>query len=161
MGRSTQWIEDRVENLTNGGQAREERLTMSIAVDNDGTFRGLRCDGIIDHGAYPGFPFGASLIAAMWKVYMPGPYDFEAFELRCRIVATNKGTVVPYRGPWAHETWGRERIIDVAAAELGISAAEIRRRNMIGDDKLPMQMLTGPDLDERCRRRRRWSGRSS
>ena len=40
LGRSVQWIEDRVENLTNGGQAREERLTMSIAVDEDGTFRG-------------------------------------------------------------------------------------------------------------------------
>ncbi len=148
LGQSVQWIEDRVENLTNGGQAREERLTMSIAVDNDGTFRGLRCDGIIDHGAYPAFPFGASLIQAMWKVYMPGPYDFKAFQLNCKIVATNKGTVVPYRGPWAHETWGRERIIDVAAAELGISPTEIRRKNMIGDDKLPMRMITGPDLDE-------------
>jgi carbon-monoxide dehydrogenase large subunit len=147
LGRSVQWIEDRVENLTNGGQAREERLTMSLAVDNDGTFRGLKCDGIIDHGAYPAFPFGPPLIQSLWKVYMPGPYDFEAFQLTCRIVATNKGTVVPYRGPWAHETWGRERIIDVAAAELGISPFELRRKNMIGDDKLPMQMITGPDLD--------------
>ena len=147
LGRSVQWIEDRVENLTNGGQAREERLTMSIAVDDDGTFRGLSCDAIIDHGAYPAFPFGASLIAMLWKVYMPGPYDFDAFRLRTRIVATNKGTVVPYRGPWAHETWARERIIDVAAAELGINPGELRQRNIIGDDKLPMSMITGPDFD--------------
>ncbi len=147
LGRGVQWIEDRVENLTNGGQAREERLTMSIAVDHDGTFRGLRCDAVIDHGAYPGLPFGAALVKLLWKVYMPGPYDFEAFELRCRIVATNKGTVVPYRGPWAHETWARERIIDVAAAELGIAPGELRQRNIIGEDKLPTSMITGPDFD--------------
>ncbi len=147
MGRSVQWIEDRVENLTNGGQAREERFTLSLALDRDGTFHGLRCDAVIDHGAYPGFPFGAAITSLMWKVYMPGPYDFKAFHLETRIVATNKGTVVPYRGPWAHETWVRERLIDIAAEKIGMTPGDLRRKNMIGDDKLPMSMITGPDLD--------------
>ena len=59
LGRSVKWIEDRVENLTDGGHAREEDLTVSMAVDADGTFRGLKVDLVMDQGAYPGFPVGA------------------------------------------------------------------------------------------------------
>lgn len=147
LGRSMQWIEDRVENLTDGGQAREEDFTMSIAVDGDGTLRGMKCDMIIDQGAYPGFPFGATLFKQMIKVYLPGSYRFEAYELRSRIVATNKGKVVPYRGPWANETWARERMVDVVARELGMSPADIRHKNMYGPDELPVKMVTGPTMD--------------
>jgi len=147
-GRSSQWIEDRVENLLDGGQAREERFTMSLAIDNDGTFRGLKCDFVLDHGAYTGFPVGAQLTKALVKVYLPGAYKWDAFEMRSRLVATNKGKQVPYRGPWANETWARERIIDVAAAELGLDPAELRLKNMNGPEDFPTAMITGPTLDE-------------
>ncbi len=147
MGKSVQWIEDRVENLTDGGQAREERFDVRIAVDNDGTMRGMKVEAVLDQGAYPAFPIGAAFIPLLWKVYMPGSYDFEAFQLNTKLVATNKGRVVPYRGPWANETWMRERMIDIVAVELEMDPAEIRMKNMIGDDKLPMSMLTGPDMD--------------
>ncbi|KAG1650004.1 Caffeine dehydrogenase subunit alpha [Nymphon striatum] len=147
LGRSVQWIEDRVENLIDGGQAREEDFTMSIAVDNDGTLRGMKCDMVIDQGAYPGFPIGVSLIKQLMKVYMPGAYRFEAFELRSRIVTTNKGKYVPYRGPWANETWARERMIDVVASELDMSPSALRVQNMYGADELPKDMITGPTMD--------------
>ena len=75
-GRSTQWIEDRVENLLDGGQAREERFTMSLALDADGTFRGLKCQFALDYGAYPSFPISAAITQGMIRVYMPGPYRF-------------------------------------------------------------------------------------
>ena len=145
--RSSQWIEDRVENLLDGGQAREERFTMSLALDNDGTFRGLKCDFVLDHGAYSGFPISAALTKAMIKVYLPGSYKWDAFEMRSRMVATNKGKQVPYRGPWANETWARERIIDVAAAKIGMDPAELRLKNMFGEDDFPAAMITGPTLD--------------
>ena len=88
------------------------------------------------------------LLAGMWRVYMPGPYHFEAFALRTRVVATNKGRFVPYRGPWANETFVRERMLDVVAAELGMSPAVIRTKNMIGGDDAPPAFLTGPTIDE-------------
>lgn len=146
-GRSAQWIEDRVENLLDGGQAREERFTMSLALDADGTFRGLKCDFLLDQGAYTGFPVGAPLTKALISIYMPGPYRFGAFELRSRLLATNKGKQVPYRGPWANETWARERIIDVAAAQLGLSPIELRQKNMYATEDFPTKMITGPTLD--------------
>lgn len=148
LGRSVKWIEDRVENLMDGGQAREEQLTLSVAVDSDGTFRGLRVHLDLDQGAYPGFPFGGVFAERIMHVMFPGSYRWDAFEMSSRIVATNKGKYVPYRGPWANETWARERIIDVVARTLRMTPEAIRLQNMIGDDLPADAMLTGPTLDE-------------
>ena len=148
LGKSVQWIEDRVENLLDGGQAREERFTVSMAVDDDGTLRGMKVDAVVDHGAYSSFPIAAGFIPMLWKIYMPGPYDFSAFRLNTKVVATNKGKVVPYRGPWANETWMRERMLDVVAGELGLTPAEIRAKNLIREEGMPEAFITGPTLDE-------------
>jgi len=147
LGRSVKWIEDRVENLMDGGQAREEDLSVSMAVDLDGTFRGLRVELDLDQGAYPGFPFGGALAERIMHVMFPGSYDWEAFEMRSRIVSTNKGKYVPYRGPWANETWARERMIDVVARALGMTPEAVRLKNMIGDDHPAEAMITGPTID--------------
>ncbi len=143
-----QWIEDRVENLLDGGHAREERFTVSIAVDDDGTMKGMKVDAVLDQGAYPAFPISSALTVLLWKVYMPGSYNFEAFELNAKIVATNKGKVVPYRGPWANETWMRERMVDIVAAELDMDPFAFRAKNIMREGSMPEAMITGPKLDE-------------
>lgn len=151
LGRSVTWVEDRVENLMDGGQAREEEMTVSIACDGDGTVRGLKVDLVIDQGAYTATPVGAPMTTRIMKVMQPGSYRFEAFEQRSRIVATNKGKYVAYRGPWANETWVRERMMNVVARKLGLDQAEIRRKNMYGAEDFAADpaptMLTGPMLD--------------
>ncbi len=148
LGRSMQWIEDRVENLLDGGQAREERFTISMAVDNDGTIKGMKVDATIDGGAYSGFPISAIIITLLWKLYFPGPYHLDAYQLTGRIVTTNKGRVVPYRGPWANETWVRERMLDEVARELGMSPVDIRAKNVMREGSMPPAFITGPTLDE-------------
>lgn len=147
LRKPVKWIEDRVENLTDGGQAREEDLTVSVAVDNDGTFRGLKVDLIMDQGAYTGFPVGPGFFTQIMRVMFPGTYRWEAFQQRSRIVATNKGKYVAYRGPWANETWVRERIIDVTARALGMTPTELRAKNMMGAGDMDEAMITGPTLD--------------
>ncbi len=147
-GRSVKWIEDRVENLIDGGQAREEDMTVSIALDNDGTFRGLKVDLVMDQGAYPGFPIGPAFITQVMKVMFPGSYKWDAFQLNTKIVCTNKGKYIAYRGPWANETWVRERIIDIAARALRRSPTDLRLQNMFGEADMPNEMITGPTLDE-------------
>jgi carbon-monoxide dehydrogenase large subunit len=147
LGQSVQWIEDRVENLTDGGHAREEDMTVSVALDHDGTFRGLKVDMVMDQGAYPGFPVGAGFITQVMKVMFPGAYRWEAYQLRNRIVCTNKGKYVAYRGPWANETWVRERIIDIAARALNMTPTQLRRKNMMGEGDMDATMITGPTLD--------------
>ena len=80
---------------------------------------------------------------------MPGAYRIQALRFDTTITATNKGTYVAYRGPWAAETWVRERMLDVVARELGLTPAQIRLANMYQADELPAAMVTGPPLDVR------------
>jgi aerobic carbon-monoxide dehydrogenase large subunit len=149
LGRSVKWAEDRNEHLTVGGQARDESIEVAAAVRHDGTVLGMRARMTMDAGAYPGFPFGAPLFARMVRTPFPGPYRLGGLEFHTRVLATNKATYVAYRGPWAVETFVRERMLDVIAAELGITRAEVRRRNIIGADELPTTLVTGPALDVR------------
>jgi carbon-monoxide dehydrogenase large subunit len=149
LGRSVKWIEDRGEHLTVGGQAREETIDLTVAVKNDGTVLGMRAELTMDGGAYPAFPTGTPMFAQLIRVMIPGPYRWQAMQFDSCITVSNKATYVAYRGPWAIETWVRERMLDIIARKLGIGPAEIRLRNIIGTDELPTTMITGPQLDVR------------
>jgi aerobic carbon-monoxide dehydrogenase large subunit len=149
LGRSVKWIEDRNEHLLIAGQAREETLDVEAALRDDGTLLGLRVHMTMDQGAYPAFPFSAAMYPLMIRTMLPGPYRVPALGFTTTLTASNKATYVAYRGPWAVETWVRERVLDIAARELGIGRDEIRLRNIIGPDELPRKMLTGPTLDVR------------
>ncbi|GAA5174547.1 hypothetical protein GCM10023321_78610 [Pseudonocardia eucalypti] len=149
LGRSVKWIEDRNEHLICGGQAREESVDVQLAVTGNGIILGLKASMVLDQGAYPAFPFGASLVARIVRTMYPGPYRVPTMRFDNRIVSSNKATYVTYRGPWATECWTRERMLDVVARELGLTAAEVRLRNMLGPDELPNRMITGPALDVR------------
>jgi carbon-monoxide dehydrogenase large subunit len=149
LGRSVKWIEDRNEHLLIAGQAREETLDVEAALRDDGTLLGLRVDMTMDQGAYPAFPFSAAMYPLLIRTMLPGPYRVPALGFTTTLTASNKATYVAYRGPWAVETWVRERILDLAARELGIGRDEIRLRNIIGPDELPRKMVTGPTLDVR------------
>jgi carbon-monoxide dehydrogenase large subunit len=149
LRRSVKWTEDRNEHLTVGGQAREETMAIEMAVKDDGRVLGMKVHMTMDIGAYPGYPFGGAFITQMVKVLMPGPYRFDALRFDTTVTASNKGTYVMYRGPWAAEAWSRERMLDVVARELGMSRADIRRANIYSADELPAAMVTGPPLDVR------------
>jgi aerobic carbon-monoxide dehydrogenase large subunit len=149
LGRSVKWIEDRNEHLLIAGQAREETLDVEAALRDDGTLLGLRVSMTMDQGAYPAFPFSAAMYPLLIRTMFPGPYRVGALAFSTTLIASNKATYVAYRGPWAVETWVRERMLDIAARELGIGRDEIRLQNIIGPDELPRKMLTGPTLDVR------------
>ncbi|HEX9316476.1 MAG TPA: molybdopterin cofactor-binding domain-containing protein, partial [Actinomycetota bacterium] len=154
LGRSVKWIEDRNEHLTVGAQAREESIELAVAVKHDGTVLGMRARMTMDGGAYPAFPYGVVVAARLVRTMFPGPYRLPALEFHTRILTSNKATYLFYRGPWEIETFVRERMLDVVARDLGLSRAEIRRRNLIGADELPAKMVTGPALDERMSAKR-------
>jgi carbon-monoxide dehydrogenase large subunit len=143
------WIEDRNEHLIAGAQARDESIDVEAAVLHDGTLLGLRAHLRMDAGAYPAIPYGAPMFARMIKTMIPGPYRLPALEFRTTLTFSNKATYVAYRGPWAAETWVRERLFDVIARQLGLGRDEVRRRNMVSEDDLPTRMVTGPALDVR------------
>ena len=143
IGRPVKWIEDRNEHLAFSGHAREETLDAEAAITNDGEILGLKVSMVVDTGAYPGM---GAMLGGMVEGMMPGPYSMEALEFTFRAVVTNKAQYVAYRGPWASETFCRERIVDMVAKELGLEPLEVRRRNIAFQGENPGNMITGRSL---------------
>jgi carbon-monoxide dehydrogenase large subunit len=146
VGRPVKWIEDRSENLTVAGQARDERIDVQVAVDAEGHLLGLRAQMVIDVGAYPALGFPASGFVNVVRCLMPAAYRLDHYDFDGLAITTNKATYVPYRGPWEVETWVRERLLDVIARAIGIDPVELRLRNLLTADELPRPNVTGVEL---------------
>jgi aerobic carbon-monoxide dehydrogenase large subunit len=143
LGRPVKWVEDRGENLTVSGQAREESFDVRAAISNDGDLLGLDVQMVIDTGAYPGM---GGLVPSIVEAMLPGPYKLAALGFESTGAITNKATYVAYRGPWASETFIRERILDLIARDLGLDPVEIRLRNVAPRTDPPAMMITGRPL---------------
>src|ERR1700729_907574 len=143
VGRPVKWVEDRGENLTASGQAREESFDVRAAVSNDGDLLGLDVKMLIDTGSYPGM---GAMVPATVEAMLPGPYKLAALGFESTGVTTNKACYVAYRGPWASETFVRERVLDLIAKDLGLDPLEIRLRNVAPRTDPPASMITGRPL---------------
>jgi carbon-monoxide dehydrogenase large subunit len=143
LGRPVKWIEDRSENLAASGQAREESFDIEAAITAEGQILGLKVNMTSDSGAYPGI---GGMIGGLIESMTPGPYKIGALGFERMAVITNKATYVAYRGPWAAETFLRERTIDLIARELGAEPLAIRRLNVATRDEPPLAMITGRSL---------------
>ncbi len=136
LGRPVKWIEDRREHFLSVVHAREQSHELELALQRDGTIVGLRDRIVTDMGGYVralGF-VNPSLAAAS----VPGPYRIADLQIDSVAVVTNKSPVSPYRGAGQPEaTFARERLLDMAAAELGLDPADIRRRNLLPPQALP------------------------
>src|SRR5258708_4093174 len=146
-GRPVKWIEDRRENLTAGGHAREETLTLDAAVKSDGTILGLKVKMTMDAGAYQVMPLNPALFTMIVRLVLPGPYRFQNYAFDATVVTTNKAPYVAYRGPWAVETWVREGITDIIAKELGLDPVEVRRKNIVTKEEQPYKSAVGIAID--------------
>ena len=140
LGRPVKWVEDRGENLTASGQAREESFDVRAAVSNDGDLLGLDVKMVIDTGAYPGM---GTMVPDIMQAILPGPYKLEALGFESTAAITNKASYVAYRGPWA---FVRERVLDLIAKDLGLDPVEIRLRNVAARTDPPASMITGRPL---------------
>jgi aerobic carbon-monoxide dehydrogenase large subunit len=143
IGRPVKWVEDRSENLAASGQAREESFDVRAAVSNDGDLLGLDVKMVIDTGAYPGM---GTMVPAIMEAMLPGPYKLAALGFESTAAITNKASYVAYRGPWASETFVRERVLDLIAKDLSLDPVEIRRRNLAPRTDPPVLMITGRPL---------------
>src|SRR5215467_7516040 len=143
LGRPVKWVEDRGENLTASGQAREESFDVRAAVSSGGDLLGLDVKMVIDTGAYPGM---GVMVPGSIEAMLPGPYKLAALGFESTAAITNKAQYVAYRGPWASETFVRERVLDLIAKDLGIDPLQIRIRNVAPRTDPPAIMITGRPL---------------
>src|SRR5207302_5669127 len=128
LGVPVRWTEDRLEHLA-GSSASTARVTgLEAAFAADGELLALRYDALEDVGAYIRAPEPASLYRMHGS--LTGAYRVRNVAARNRVALTNRcpsGLNRGFGGPQLY--LGLERIMDKAARELGIDAAELRRRN--------------------------------
>jgi carbon-monoxide dehydrogenase large subunit len=129
------WVEDRQEHLQASAQGRDQVHRTRLAVDADGRIVAWRDEFVVDIGAGSLWVAG---IVANTAIHLLGPYRIPAAHIAGRAALTNKTLVAQYRGAGRPEaTFALERSLDAAARELGLTSAEIRRRNLLTADDMP------------------------
>lgn len=136
VGRAVKWSEDRREHMMAANHARDVECDVEIAATREGRLLGLRGQIWADVGAY--VRTNGSVGPRNVAQYMCGPYSIGAVDLIATMVLTNKTPSGTYRGPGRFETdFARERLLDLAASDLGMDRVELRRRNLVADAQMP------------------------
>ncbi len=144
LERPIKWTSDRMEDLAATSQGFDEIVDAELAVGDDGRVVGLRADVIGDVGAYSIYPWTAALEPVQVVSFLPGPYRVPQYRGRVRAVATSKAPTGPYRGVGRPiSTFVMERLMDMAAANIGMDAKEIRLRNLVPTAELPYKVASG------------------
>ena len=126
---------------------RDNVTEAELAFDADNKVIGLRVNTIANIGAY------LSAIRNLLSVFtnvgtLIGVYDIPAAHVRVRTVHSNTNPTAPYRGAGRPEaTYVIERMLDESARELGIDPAELRAKNMIASDAMPVKTALGLSYD--------------
>lgn len=144
---SLSWVEDRRENLMASFHSRDLEIALAGAFDAAGRLLALDGDVTANCGAYAPFPNTAAVEPLMSLAELPGPYDVAEYRCSARGILTHTCASAPYRGVARPAiTLAMERLMDCAAAELGLAPAEIRRRNLVAH--FPHVTPTGLTYDQ-------------
>jgi carbon-monoxide dehydrogenase large subunit len=145
LGRTVRWVETRSEaQLSMHGRGQVQYAELGLTAD--GIISGLRCRVIGDAGAYAGFGGGL----AEWSTYLmsQGVYRVPATRFDVAVALTNTVPMGAFRGAGRPEAAALlERMMDLAAVELDLDPAEIRRRNLLAADEFPHRTSTGATYD--------------
>jgi aerobic carbon-monoxide dehydrogenase large subunit len=145
LGRPVKWIATRSEDMVSLVQGRDFVMTAKLGVLADGKIVGLDASVVASAGAYPGL---GAILPTLTQMMSVGVYEIPNVRFKATGVLTNNTTIGAYRGAGRPEaTQLIERVIDVAADEIGMDPAEIRRANFIPPDKFPLTTPTGANYD--------------
>jgi CO/xanthine dehydrogenase Mo-binding subunit len=130
LKRPIKWIEDRFEHMQATTHSRSAETELEMGYDDQGRIHALKARIVVDIGAYV---FTSGIITAeIAGALAAGPYKIAHADVEVICVGTNKTPLATYRGagqPEAH--FPLECLLDMIAKDLGLSAAELRRRNLI------------------------------
>jgi aerobic carbon-monoxide dehydrogenase large subunit len=137
LGRPVKWTSTRSEAFLSDAQARDHVTEAELALDRDGHFLAFRTKTIAAVGAYAQ---AASNVFVMNLGTLAGVYRTPAMHAEVTAVFSNTNPMRPYRGNGRPEfAYVIERMVDEAAAEIGIDPIELRRRNTIPPEAMPFK----------------------
>jgi carbon-monoxide dehydrogenase large subunit len=140
IGRPVKYLATRSEAFLSDYQGRDLVTKVELALDTKGRFLAMRATNISNVGArcvsLSPLSKGAGLI--------PGSYAIPAAVLRAVAVFTNTMPTQAYRSSGRPEvTYAIERLVDAAAAELGIDRIKLRRKNLVRPGAMPYRNSVG------------------
>ena len=137
LHRPVKWTSTRAESFLCDAHARDNITDAELALDAHGVFVGLRVKTLANIGTYP----QAAATAFIGNAgTLAGVYRTPACHVDITGVFTHTNPVRPYRGNGRPEAaYVIERMVDIAARELAMDPAELRRRNMIQSTAMPFQ----------------------
>ena len=145
LGRPVRWTETRTENMLGLMQGRAQRLEFTIGGTRDGKVLAYRLDILADAGAYP---ILGAFLPHLTGLMASAVYAIPKVEVESRSVVTNTTATTSIRGAGRPEAaQAIERAFDLFAAEAGLDAAEVRRRNFVAKDAFPHTTPTGATYD--------------
>ena len=147
LERPIKWKCERSEVILADEHGRDNIGEIELALDGNGKFLGLRLKMLASIGAYIASdrqlltPFGMI-------VTVSGVYAIPTAHVTIDAVLSNTNPTAPYRGAGRPEAiYLMERIIEVAARELGIDPIELRQRNIVSPEAMPYRAPLGPVYD--------------
>jgi len=147
LKRPVKWTDERSTSFLSDSHGRDHEKVAELALDADGHFLAIRLTGTGNMGAYLGAvaPLPPTVNAVK---NMVGVYRTPLIEVSTRCVFTNTTMVSAYRGAGRPEgNYFMERLIDNAAAEMGIDRLELRRRNQLKPKEIPFAAASGQTYD--------------
>lgn len=148
LARPLKWIEDRQEHFLVSTQERDQHWRMEMALEADGRIAGISGALTYDIGAYTARGLNVPYASGMMLTL---PYNVPSYRLDIAVALTNKAPATPVRGAGQPQaTFVMERLLDLAAAEMGLDRAEIRARNLVRAEQMPcrkpLKLRGGTDL---------------
>ena len=147
IGRPIKWISDRSEAFLCDSHGRDHVSHLQLALDANAKILGLKVNTIANLGAYLS-NFAPFVATAAGVSMLVGCYSIPTAYVNVQGVFTNTAPVDAYRGAGRPEAiYAIERLIDVAAYDLGLAPDEIRRRNFIPGNAMPYDTSLGSTYD--------------
>jgi aerobic carbon-monoxide dehydrogenase large subunit len=147
VGRPVKWIATRSEGFVSDHQARDHQADAALALDAAGRFLALRVSSVANIGAY--MAGGSGGVQTNQYIHLQGTiYRIPAIALHVKAVLSNTTPIGVTRAPGFAESVNIiEKLIDRAAAQCGFDRADLRRRNMVPAEAMPMTNALGFAVD--------------
>ena len=147
LGRPVKWTDERSGSFVSDSHGRNHDVFGELALDAEGNFLAVRLTSFANMGAF------LSPVAQMPGTInavknVQGMYRTPLLEVSTKCVFTNTSHVSAYRGAGRPEgNYYMERLVDAAAAELGVDRVQLRRRNQIRPQQLPYKTASAVTYD--------------
>jgi carbon-monoxide dehydrogenase large subunit len=147
LGRPVKWTDERSGSFVSDSHGRDHNVVGELALDADGHFLAVRLTVFANMGAFlsPVAPMPGTINAVK---NVQGMYRTPLIEVSSKCMFTNTSHVSAYRGAGRPEgNYYMERLVDAAAAEMGIDRIALRKRNQISPRDLPYKAASGGTYD--------------